>query len=143
MDDMSYFESRSGKLSCTAEEIFNFVTDIRNFEQFIPPETIKNWQAEKESACLNVPMIGTVSFRLAEKEKYTKVVYSGDALNKNDFSLVLHISDNNNNSAEVKISLNADLNPVMKMMAAKPIRQFMEKLVNEMEVFRGWKNTKE
>jgi carbon monoxide dehydrogenase subunit G len=143
MDDMSYFESRSGKLSCTAEEIFNFVTDIRNFEQFLPKETFKNWQAEKESACLNVPMLGTVSFRLAEKEMYNKVVYSGDALNKNDFSLVLHISDNKKNPAEVKISINADLNPMLKMMAAKPIGQFMEKLINEMEVFRGWKNTKE
>ena len=141
MDDMSYFESRSGKLSCTAEEIFNFVTDIRNFEQFLPEETFKNWQAEKESACLNVPMLGTVSFRLTEKEMYNKVVYSGDALNKNDFSLVLHISDNNKNPAEVKISVNADLNPMLKMMAAKPIGQFMEKLINEMEVFRGWKNT--
>ena len=138
---MSYFESRSGKLSCTAEEIFNFVTDIRNFEQFLPEETFKNWQAEKESACLNVPMLGTVSFRLTEKEMYNKVVYSGDALNKNDFSLVLHISDNNKNPAEVKISVNADLNPMLKMMAAKPIGQFMEKLINEMEVFRGWKNT--
>ena len=143
MDDMSYFESRSVKLSCTAEEVFNFVTDIRNFEQFIPPGTIKHWQAERESACLNVPMLGTVSFRLAEKEMYTKVVYTGNALKKNDFSLVLHISDNNKNPSEVKVSLNADLNPMLKMMAAKPIGQFMEKLINEMEVFRGWKDTKE
>ena len=140
---MTYFESRTGKLSCTAEEIYNFVTDIRNFEQFIPQETVKNWQAEKESACLNVPMLGTVNFRLAEKEMFSKVVFNGEALNKNDFSLILHISDNGKNPAEVKISLNADLNPVLKMMAAKPIGQFMEKLVNEMEVFRGWKGTKE
>ena len=62
------FESRTGKLSCTAEEVFDFVTDIRNFEQFIPAATISNWQAEKESCSFSVSMLGTVSFRLAEKE---------------------------------------------------------------------------
>jgi hypothetical protein len=142
MDDMSYFESRSGKLTCTAEEVFNFVTDIRNFQQFVPQETINNWQADKESCSFSVSMLGTVSLRLAEKVMYSKVVFAGDALKKNDFSLVLHISDNGNNSPEVKISLKAELNPVLKMMAAKPIGQFLEKLINEMETFKGWKDIK-
>ncbi len=48
MSDLSYFESRSGKLNCNAEELFTFVTDIRNFEQFLPEVTINNWSAEKE-----------------------------------------------------------------------------------------------
>jgi hypothetical protein len=73
---------------------------------------------------------------------YSKVVFAGDALKKNDFSLVLHISDNGNHSPEVKISLKAELNPVLKMMAAKPIGQFLEKLINEMETFKGWKDIK-
>jgi hypothetical protein len=143
MDDLSYFESRSGKLSGTAKEVFNFVTDIRNFERFIPKGAIDNWQAERELCSFRVSMLGTVSFRLAEREMYNKVVYNGDALKKNDFSLVLHISDNVTNPADVKVSLNADLNPMMKMMATKPIGQFLEMLVNEMENFRDWKDTKE
>jgi len=36
--------------------------------------------------------------------------------------------------------LSADLNPVMKMMAAKPINQFLETLINEMESFRDWRS---
>ena len=39
-------------------------------------------------------MLGTVTVRLAEKEKFNKVVFNGDALKKNDFSLTLYISDN-------------------------------------------------
>jgi carbon monoxide dehydrogenase subunit G len=142
MKDMSYFESRTGKLTCTAEDVFNFVTDIRNFEQFIPEGNINNWQAERESCSFSVSMLGTVSFRLAEKEMYNKVIFAGDALKKNDFSLVLHISGNGEDRAEVRVSLNADLNPVIKMMAAKPIGQFLESLINEMERFRDWNNIK-
>lgn len=142
MSDISNFESRPGKLTCTAEEVFNFVTDIRNFEQFIPQGTINNWQAERESCSFSVSMLGTVNFRLAEKEMYNKVVFTGDALKENDFSLVLHISGNGEDRSEVRVSLNADLNPVLKVMAAKPIGQFLESLINEMERFRGWKDIK-
>ena len=143
MTDLSYFESRSGRLTCNAEEVFAFVTDIRNFEQFIPNGTINNWYAERESCSFNVSMIGAVNLRLAEKEKFNKVVFNGDALKKNDFSLTLYISDNVENNADVKVMLSADLNPMMKMMTSKPIGQFLEILINEMESFRGWKETKE
>jgi carbon monoxide dehydrogenase subunit G len=143
MTDLSYYQSRTGKLSASAEEVFTFVTDIRNFERFIPNGTITSWKAEKESCSFNVSMLGTVNVKLAEKERFSKVVFEGDALRKNDFSLTLDISDNINSHADVKVLLSADLNPIMKMMAAKPINQFLEMLINEMERFRGWKETKE
>jgi len=141
MSDISYFESKPGRVTCNAEDVFNFVTDIRNFEQFIQKDTINDWQAEKESCSFNVAMVGTVRFRMSEKVKCNKVVFDGDALKKDDFSLVLHISETGNDSAEVKVSLNADLNPMMKMIAAKPIGQFLEILIKEMENFSGWKDT--
>jgi carbon monoxide dehydrogenase subunit G len=143
MADLSYFESRSGRLTCNAEEVFAFVTDIRNFEQFIPYGTITNWNAKKESCSFRVSMLGTVTVRLSEKEKYNKVVFTGDALKKNDFSLTLNISENVKSLTDVKVLLSADLNPMMKMMAKKPIGQFLEILINEMESFRRWKDIKE
>jgi carbon monoxide dehydrogenase subunit G len=141
MTNQSTFESRSGKLTCNAEEVFAFVTDIRNFERFIPKGTINNWIAEKEWCSFSVSMLGTVTVRLAEKKEYNKVVFTGDAMKKNDFSLVLNISDNNKNPAEVKVTLTADLNPMMKMMATKPIALFLEILIKEMENFRDWRDT--
>jgi hypothetical protein len=142
MTDLSYFESRSGKLSCSTEEVFAFVTDIRNFERFIPQGTISNWNSEKESCSFNVSMLGTVRVRLTEKKEHNKVVFTGDALKKNDFSLTLDISDNAENHADVRVMLSAELNPMIKMIAIKPIEQFLEILIYEMESFRDWKNIK-
>jgi hypothetical protein len=142
MDALSYFESRSGKLSCNAEEVYNFVTDLRNFERFAPGGSVNNWKADKEFCSFDVMMVGSVTVKISEKEEYNKVVYSGDALKKNDFLLTLFITENGKNSADVKIQLSADLNPMMKMIAAKPIAQFMDMLITEMENFRGWDTTK-
>jgi hypothetical protein len=138
MSDLSYFESRTGNLNCSADKLFLFVTDIRNFERFVPKGTVSNWQADKESCTFSVSMIGSVSFRLSEKAEYSKVVYNGDALKKNDFELALNITDNGQNPASVKVELNAELNPMMKMIAVKPIGQFLEMLISEMEKFTGW-----
>jgi hypothetical protein len=140
MTDLSFFESRYGTASGSAEDVFTFVTDIRNFERFVPKGTINNWNAEKEFCSFSVPMIGSVSLRIEEKEQFTKVLYNGDALKKNDFSLTLQLSNNVKNSAEIKIVLSADLNPMMKIMASKPIEQFLERLIAEMEKFNGWKD---
>ncbi len=64
---------------------------------------------------------------LSEKEPYNKVVYNGNVLQSNDFSLVLNIKENNAGKAEVNLKLAAHLNPLLKMMAAKPIRKFSRK----------------
>ena len=128
-------------MSCNPEEIFNFVTDIRNFHRFAPSGAIVDWNAEKESCRFEVPSIGNVNFKVTEKEQFSKVIFSGNALQNTSFSIVLNITENSNNLAEVIIDLQAELNPFLKMMAEKPIAQFLETLINEMEKFKGWKET--
>jgi hypothetical protein len=143
MSDISIFESRKGNLTCTARECFEFTTDLRHFEGFIPAGKINDWTAEKEFCSFTVSMLGKVSVRLSQKEMYSRVVYNGDALKKNDFELVLNITDNGERPAEVNILLNAELNPMMKMIAVKPIEQFLEMLIKEMEKFNKWNDFKE
>jgi hypothetical protein len=140
MTDISIFESRHGTVSCDTREAYAFVTDIRNFERFVKKETLTNWKAEKEFCSFSVPMMGTVTVRIAEKKEFNKVVFEGDALKKNDFTLALNMIDNTKNEAYINVILSADLNPMMKMMAKKPIEQFLEKLIEEMEKFREWKD---
>jgi len=143
MSDLSYYESRPGKLSCTADVAFGFITDLRNFGRFVREGTITNWQADKDSCSFNVSVIGSVSVRLIEKTEGRRVVYQGDALSKNDFTINVDLSGDSVTPADVQLFLNASLNPVMKMMADKPIRQFMELLMQEIENFRDWNDLHE
>ena len=138
MSDISHYHSRPGKLSCTPGEAFNFITDLRNFGRFVKEGTISSWHAEKESCSFSVSMLGTVSIRLVERENSSRVVYQGDALSKNDFTIYVNISGELAERAGVSLSLSANLNPVMKMMAEKPIIQFMEMMMQEIESFRDW-----
>lgn len=141
MSKISTFESKQGKVACSEEELFNFSTDIRNFEQFIPEGTASNIKIERDSCSFQVSMLGTVTIRISETSKFSKVVFFGNALQINDFYLVLNIHGISNSEAEVRIQISAELNPFLKMIADEPIKKFIDTLVNEMEKFNGWKNT--
>lgn len=137
----STFESRAGNLSCTTTELFAFITDIRNLEQFIPEGNIRNWKASSDSCSFSVPPLNCVRVYIKEKIPCSLVRFSGDALQKNDFDLKILINNNEDKMAEVRLILAADLNPVLKMMASGPIEKFLETLISEMERFRKWDQT--
>jgi hypothetical protein len=139
MSGLSQYESRRGILTCTPEEFFYFVTDLRNLGQFVPEGNIRNWTAAADTCSFNVAFAGDIHVRLEEKVPHTKVVFNGDALKENDFRINIEIDDEGFEKTGAKVFLEADLNPVLKMMAGSSINQFLEILVSEMEKFRGWK----
>jgi carbon monoxide dehydrogenase subunit G len=140
MSTISTFKSRTGKLDYTMEDVYYFVTDLRNFKRFIPPGTISDLKMEQDSCSFQVSALGTVNIHIGEKVMYNKIVFSGNALHVNDFSLIMDLRDAENRHSEVKVTLNAEMNPVLKMVASEPVRQFLETLIQEMEKFRDWKN---
>jgi carbon monoxide dehydrogenase subunit G len=138
MAENSIFKSRSANLLCTPEVFYNFITDLRNLEQFIPAGNIKNWQATSDDCSFRVPPVGDANVRISSRNPISFVEYMGEVIKMNKFSLIVNISGNENNFAEVKLSLSADLNPMLKMMASGPIEKFLELLISEMEKFEKW-----
>ena len=138
MTDSLKFESRPGKLSCKPYEFFSFITDIRNFKQFIPEGSLNNWKASPESCSFQVSPLGTVNVRITDQAPFSFVSYYGDVFKKNDFNLVVHIIENEIKMTEVRLIVTAELNPVLRMMATGPVNTFLEKLISEMEKFEKW-----
>jgi hypothetical protein len=140
MGEISTFESRIGRLECSPDEIFDFVADIRNFERFVPSDNRSTLVIDHDSCTVRVDMLGNVKIRISEKTRPEKVVFTGNAPQVNDFSVILDIFKSDSGKAETKITLLAELNPLLKMMAAGAARQFLETLVVEMEKFKDWKD---
>ncbi len=140
MSKMTVFESRTGNLSCSPREFYDFAGDIRNFERFIPANTINAWNAEKDSCSFSVSMLGKVVVAISEKEEFSRIVFKGTALSDNNFNINVNIEENSDHMAAVKVILEAELNQMLKMIASGPINQFLGILIDEMEKFRKWKD---
>ncbi len=138
MNEISTYESRTGSVHCTAEELYHFLADMRNFGRFIPENNLGKISISKDTFTIDVNMLGKVNIRIGEMKEFSEVAYSGNAAQINDFSLVVKFLDKGSSRSEVKLSVLANLNPFLKMLAAEPMKKFLETIVAEMEKFRGW-----
>lgn len=139
MPDISRFESRTAMLSCSTEEFYSFITDIRNFGKFIPEDAIKNWQAGEDSCMFTISPMGEVTLKIAEKRPHSLVKFSGKVLVTTGFSLTADINQDHRERASVKLVMEAELNPMLRMFASGPIEQFLGTLADEMEKFGSWR----
>ena len=138
MDNLLKFESRVGKIAERNEPVYLFLNDMRNFKQFLPEGKVENWSAEKDSCSFEISPVGKAKLRIIESEPYTQVKYQGDGLNNTNFFLWIQLKEVSESDTMVKITIKAELNPMLKMMATKPLNDFLEKLVSGMENFKDW-----
>jgi len=139
---MIKFESRIGKIEENEGVIFNFAKDMRNFKQFIPPDTVKNWEADINSCSFEVSPVGKAGLSIVERDPNKTVKFAGNGLNGTEFFLWLQLKQTGEKETRTRITIKADLNPALKMMATKPINDFLEKIVTGMESFKAWSDTK-
>ncbi|HCC70290.1 MAG TPA: hypothetical protein DEQ09_03945 [Bacteroidales bacterium] len=141
MENLSSYESRIGKIRSGEEKIFNFVTDMRNFSRFLPGHTVENWEASADKCSFEVSPVGKSRISIVRKDPYNTVKYTGYGLNNTEFNLWVQLKELHANDTRVKLTIKADLNPGLKMLASKYIKDFLDKLVSGMEEFKDWDNT--
>lgn len=135
----SRYKSRKGYPSCTPEEFCSFITDLRNFERFIPANEVNDLAITRETCSFSVSMLGTVTVSIASVNAPVSVSYLGNALQIDDFDINVTISATSVGKSEVMVFFEADLNPLLKMIASGPVERLLEQLVDEMEKIESWK----
>ncbi len=132
---MTKFESRIGKLNTSAEKAFEFLSDFRNFNQFIPEDKVKEWEASAEQCSFTVDGIGKAGLKIIEKVPYKLVKITGNSTADLEFFFWIQIKEIAEKDTRIKLTVKADLNPVMKMIAAKPLKSFVNLMVDKVEKY--------
>jgi carbon monoxide dehydrogenase subunit G len=112
-------------------DVFNFLSDVKNFEQLMP-ENISKFEVLGDDKFL-FALKGMPEIILKKKEVIApnKIVL-GAAGGKLDFSLTGNITETTPNQSEVQLTFEGDFNPMMAMMIKGPIGKFIETLVTNM-----------
>ena len=120
-------ESPKINVDKSPQEVFDFLSDIKNFESLMP-ENISKFEVLNEDTFL-FALKGMPEITLKKKELTSpnKIVL-GAAGGKLDFSLTGNIVEVNENSSEVQLEFSGDFNPMMAMMIKGPISKFIETL---------------
>ena len=125
-------ESPKVTVNKSSEDTFNFLSDVKNFEQLMP-ENISKFEVLDDDKFL-FALKGMPEIVLKKKEAIApnKIVL-GAAGGKLDFSLTGHISEVNENVSEVQLVFDGEFNAMMAMMIKGPISKFIETLATNMK----------
>lgn len=129
----STFESKIGKVALPSERIYNFISDFNNLKEYIPADKISNWQSTEDSCHFTVSGMGDVGLKIVEKNPYSLVKVAGDGMANHHFNLWIQLKEVAEADSRVKVTLKADINPMLKMMVSKPIQKFLDMLVDSFE----------
>ncbi|SFZ89178.1 Carbon monoxide dehydrogenase subunit G [Flaviramulus basaltis] len=120
-------ESPKISVSKSPEEVFNFLSDVKNFKSLMP-ENISKFEVLGDDKFL-FALKGMPEIILKKKEVIppNKIIL-GAAGGKIDFSLIGNIVKIDDASSEVQLEFTGDFNPMMAMMIKGPISKFIETL---------------
>ncbi len=130
---MAKIESKTGSLKHPDDKIYLFITDFRNFEKFIPEGQVSKWEASHENCNFSVPGVGDASMSIIEKEPHKLVKIAGSGSNAIKFTIWIQLKMLEREDTRVKITLEPQMNKMMEMMAKKPLKKFLDMLVDRIE----------
>ena len=128
---MTRIESDVTSVNKSTEEVFNFLSNFNNFEKLMP-EQVTNWQSTEEECSFTIAGMASLGMKITEKipNSIIRVAKNGKA--PFDFGLDCIIKESTPGQSFVQLAFDADLNPMMKMMAVKPLTNFLNLLVGKL-----------
>lgn len=124
-------ESPTVTVQKSAQDLFNALTDVKNFETLMPENTAKFEVTGDDSFIFGLKGMPEIKLRMKDKVAPNKVVL-GAASDKLPFTLTADINEVSDTSATVKLSFEGSFNPMMAMMIKGPISKFIETLAANM-----------
>ncbi|MFV0565183.1 MAG: SRPBCC family protein [Flavobacteriaceae bacterium] len=120
-------ESPKVNIGKSPEDVFNFLSNIKNFETIMPENISKFEILEEDTFIFALKGMPEITLKKKEVIPPNKIVL-GAAGGKIDFSLTAEIEKKDNASSQVQLKFNGDFNPMMAMMIKGPINKFIETL---------------
>lgn len=128
---MSIFESKV-ELNRPVSEVYNFLADFNNHQQLMP-DNISNWSSTTDEARFSVQNMAKLALKISNRiENQTIIIVPAEQVPFNvDMRWI--VADLGNNTTEAILTISAELNMMMKMMASGPLKKLVEHQTQALE----------
>ena len=129
---MTEFTSDIKKIPHSDENIFRVLSDLSKLNLIkdkIPQDKIRDFSYDTDSVSFRVDPVGQVRFNVIEREPNKLVKFKSENLPFETF-LWIQLVPKANDDTRMKITLRADLNPLIKGMVSKPLKDGMGKIAD-------------
>ena len=129
---LTKIESEVVDVENSAENIYNYLSDFRNFEKLMPSQ-VTNWKATEEECSFTLNGMATIGMKIVEKTPFKKITINSHGKVPFEFQLFVLITEKGTNSCVGQLVFESDLNPMLKMMVVKPLGNFFNMLAHRMK----------
>jgi ribosome-associated toxin RatA of RatAB toxin-antitoxin module len=124
-------ESPKVTVQKSAQDLFDLLTDVKNFEKLMPDNIAKFEVIGEDAFIFGLKGMPEIKLKMKEKTAPNKIVL-GAASDKLPFTLVSNIDSISDSSSEVQLLFEGEFNAMMAMMIKGPISKFIETLATNM-----------
>ena len=128
---MTNIKSKERQINYSTETVFNFLSDFNNFKDLMP-DKVTDWESTSDTCYFSISGIASLGMRIVEKEPTLriKMVDEGKVPFKFDFLVDIQVSGE---ASVVNLTFDAELNPMLKLVAVTPLKNFLEELLDHLE----------
>jgi len=124
-------ESPKVTVQKSAQDLFDLLTDVKNFEKLMPDNIAKFEVIGEDAFIFGLKGMPEIKLKMKEKTAPNKIVL-GAASDKLPFTLVSNINSVSATESAVQLQFEGEFNPMMAMMIKGPISKFIETLATNM-----------
>jgi carbon monoxide dehydrogenase subunit G len=133
---MTEFKSNITPITNQAESIFTFLDDFKNFECLLPDQ-VTNWQATKDVCSFTIKGMASLTLIKGPKTAFNYLSYASEGNTPFELSLHFHLTHNDGVITETQVIFKADLNPMIKMMASRPLQNLVNIIAEKLKEKMG------
>jgi len=113
------------------QELFNFLTDVNNYEQIMPESKEKFQVKSQDTFAFALKGMPEIALQIKEtlEPEYIKL---GSTSDKFDFSLDVEIQSLGDNQSEAQLFFHGKFNTMMAMMVKGPLKKFISNLAENL-----------
>jgi len=124
-------QSQQVDIAKPSEGIYNFLTDLNNFEKLMPAE-VSEWKSSNTECTFTLKGMPSIGFMITEQTPSTNITYKGIGKLPAAVFLKVVIQPNGDTNCKAQLFLEAELNPMLKMMVEKPLTKFLDVLAHNL-----------
>ncbi|MCX6271246.1 MAG: hypothetical protein NTU44_08530 [Bacteroidetes bacterium] len=129
---MTTIVSNSVSILASDEKLFTYLANFNNFQHLMPPQVSK-WQSTGDTCSFNIQGMADISLKITEKLPYHTLIVTAAGGTPVSLNLTWKFEAIDPENTNTRLILDADLNPMMAMMAKAPLNNFVNMLVDKLK----------
>ena len=121
---MTVIESTT-ELNLPVEQVYTFLANLNNHQQLMP-ENIYNWSSTEDTASFTIQNMAKLAIHISSRIPNQELIAVPSEKAPFDIELKWTVADNGQGGTTASHIISADLNMMMKMLAAGPLKKLAD-----------------